>query len=52
MDIRNINIDDVPPITLKDFTSAFSLVKSSVSHKDLDVYRQWNELYGTIPSNS
>ena len=37
----------VPPILFKDFDAALHQVRASVSEKDLDLYTQWNTLYGS-----
>ena len=37
----------VPPIDFKDFDAALHQVRASVSEKDLDLYIEWNKLYGS-----
>ena len=37
----------VPPIVFRDFDAALHQVRASVSEKDLDLYLQWNKLYGS-----
>lgn len=46
-DIQCIDADQVPPILFKDFDAALHQVRASVSEKDLDLYTQWNTLYGS-----
>eukprot|EP00041_Stephanoeca_diplocostata_P036166 m.1306314 g.1306314 ORF g.1306314 m.1306314 type:complete len:689 (+) comp24815_c1_seq29:255-2321(+) len=43
----NIKVEDVPPVTLKDFDSAFSRVRASVHQSELDAYVSWNEQFGS-----
>jgi len=44
--IQNMTSDQVRPICYEDFTAALRQVKATVSAKDLDMYLEWNELYG------
>ena len=37
----------VRPIVFEDFDEALHQVRPSVSEKDLDLYIQWNKLYGS-----
>lgn len=46
-DIQCIDADQVRPILFKDFDEALHQVRASVSEKDLDLYIQWNKLYGS-----
>lgn len=46
-DIQCIEADQVPPIVFRDFDAALHQVRASVSEKDLDLYLQWNKLYGS-----
>ena len=39
-------------MSFKDFQDALKHVRASVSNSDLDIYLQWNELYGSWPTNS
>ena len=46
-DIRNINAHEVRPVYLSDFLTALNHVRPSVSQNDLQVYVDWNQLYGS-----
>ncbi|XP_078354310.1 fidgetin-like protein 1 [Oculina patagonica] len=46
-DIQCIDADQVRPILFEDFDEALHQVRASVSEKDLDLYVQWNKLYGS-----
>ena len=37
----------VPPIAFKDFLSAFTQVRASVSESDLKLYVDWNKQFGS-----
>lgn len=41
------NLFQVRPILFEDFDDALHQVRASVSEKDLDLYIQWNKLYGS-----
>ncbi|KAK3866870.1 hypothetical protein Pcinc_027626 [Petrolisthes cinctipes] len=45
-DIHHISIDQVRPITVEDFIKALSIIKPSVSDRDLQLYEDWNAKYG------
>ena len=45
--IDSIEADDVRPITYDDFYEALNQVKASVSDKDLQMYYDWNNQYGS-----
>jgi len=47
VDIENIAADDVRPISCEDFIAALKQVRASVSDRDLNVYIDWNKLYGS-----
>ncbi|XP_060085132.1 fidgetin-like protein 1 [Ylistrum balloti] len=47
-DIESISADEVRPIIFCDFEEAFLQVKASVSDKDLDLYIEWNTMYGSV----
>ena len=47
-DIINISADDVRPIDLSDFDYAMTQVRASVSSKDLDLYLEWNQKFGSL----
>ncbi|XP_033735185.1 fidgetin-like protein 1 [Pecten maximus] len=47
-DIESISADEVRPILFCDFEEAFLQVKASVSDKDLDLYIDWNTMYGSV----
>ena len=42
-----IKPEDVRAMNLEDFTDALRQVKASVSDKDLQMYLDWNSLYGS-----
>ncbi|KAK7477930.1 hypothetical protein BaRGS_00030839 [Batillaria attramentaria] len=46
--IETIRPDQVPPITMSDFEAALLQVRPSVSAKDLDLYIDWNNTYGSF----
>ncbi|XP_045212612.2 fidgetin-like protein 1 [Mercenaria mercenaria] len=46
-DIENISADQVRPIAHQDFEEALQNVKPSVSDKDLDIYIEWNNTFGS-----
>ncbi|XP_060588617.1 fidgetin-like protein 1 [Ruditapes philippinarum] len=46
-DIENISADQVRPIASQDFEEALQNVKPSVSDKDLDIYIEWNNTFGS-----
>lgn len=46
-DIQCIDAEQVRPIVFEDFEEALHQVRPSVSEKDLDLYIQWNKLYGS-----
>jgi SpoVK/Ycf46/Vps4 family AAA+-type ATPase len=48
VDICNINIEDVRPITHQDFLNALTQVRASVSKADLDFYLQFNKDFGSV----
>lgn len=50
-DISQVPLDSVRPIELRDFDYALTQVRASVSDKDLDLYRQWNKDYGSLPDS-
>ncbi|XP_068709902.1 fidgetin-like protein 1 isoform X2 [Montipora foliosa] len=47
VNIQYIEADQVRPIVFKDFEAALHQVRASVSEKDLDLYTEWNKLYGS-----
>ena len=47
-DIRNIDVNDVRPITIDDFHEAIRGVKPSVAQKDLKEYLDWNNEFGSF----
>ncbi|CAI9620258.1 unnamed protein product [Staurois parvus] len=46
MDITTITAEQVRPISSTDFQNAFQVVKPSVSKKDLELYENWNKMFG------
>ncbi|KRY41364.1 Fidgetin-like protein 1 [Trichinella spiralis] len=52
-EIENIQLDQVPPISLDHFKNALTAVKSTVSSNEIAFYEHWNEQYGfSAPGNS
>lgn len=49
-EIESISADQVRPITYQDFVDALPQVRASVSNKDLDLYIEWNNSYGSAGS--
>lgn len=49
-EIESISADQVRPITFEDFEDALPQVRASVSNKDLDLYIEWNNSYGSAGS--
>ncbi|KAK6965303.1 fidgetin-like protein 1 [Biomphalaria glabrata] len=47
-EMETITAEQVRPIMFKDFEDAFSQVRASVSSKDLELYTEWNRLYGSF----
>nr|AFK11555.1 fidgetin-like protein 1-like protein [Callorhinchus milii] len=45
-DISTITPDQVRPIKYIDFENAFANVRPSVSQKDLELYEEWNKMFG------
>ena len=45
--IEEIDVDNVRPINVKDFTDALINVKASVSNKDISMYLEWCEKFGS-----
>ncbi|XP_065919109.1 fidgetin-like protein 1 isoform X2 [Dysidea avara] len=45
-EIQHISTDQVRPVVYQDFIEALSVIRPSVSVKDLEVYEEWNKLYG------
>lgn len=48
-DIASIRPQEVRPVMMQDFDAAFLQVRASVSAQDLDLYRSWNEKFGSFP---
>ena len=48
-DISLVNIESVRPLAHKDFVSALSHVRPSVSQPDLQLLLEWNTKYGSFP---
>ena len=42
-----INAEDIPPISYRHFRTALKGMNPSVAQSDLDVYIEWNKLYGS-----
>ncbi|KAB7495873.1 Fidgetin-like protein 1 [Armadillidium nasatum] len=45
-DIQHISVDEVRPISVKDFIAALKAIRASVSNQDLNLYEEWNKKYG------
>ena len=48
-DITTVDLNSVPPIAFRDFEQALSVVRPSVSTKDLHFYVEWNATFGSFP---
>ncbi|KAK6187162.1 hypothetical protein SNE40_005248 [Patella caerulea] len=46
--IETITSDEVRAIKIEDFLESLNQVRASVSAKDLDLYTEWNKLYGSF----
>lgn len=46
--LNNFETESTRPIVLEDFVKAVRQIKKSVSDKDLDMYKEWNEIYGSF----
>ncbi|XP_078544232.1 fidgetin-like protein 1 isoform X2 [Lissotriton helveticus] len=46
IDISTITADQVRPIAYVDFKNALQTVRPSVSQKDLELYENWNKMFG------
>ncbi|KRZ80055.1 Fidgetin-like protein 1 [Trichinella papuae] len=52
-EIENIQLEQVPPISLDHFKNALMAVKSTVSSNEISFYEHWNAQYGfSAPGNS
>ncbi|KAK3848046.1 MAG: P-loop containing nucleoside triphosphate hydrolase protein [Linnemannia gamsii] len=51
-DILEIALDDLRPINHGDFLEALSQVRASVSDRDLDLYKEWDQEYGSMAKGS
>ncbi|KAF9130760.1 hypothetical protein BGX30_013380 [Mortierella sp. GBA39] len=51
-DILDIGLDDLRPINHSDFLEALSQVRASVSDRDLDLYKEWDQEYGSMAKGS
>lgn len=47
--LENISLDGVRSIEYADFVSALRLVRASVATADLEIYKVWNDQYGSFP---
>ena len=45
--IKSISSEDIRPINVSDFDNALKQVKASVSTKDLELYLEWDNQYGS-----
>ncbi|KRZ32854.1 Fidgetin-like protein 1 [Trichinella pseudospiralis] len=51
-EIENIQLEQVPPISLDHFKNALTAVKSTVSSNEISFYEHWNAQYGfSAPGN-
>eukprot|EP01080_Neovahlkampfia_damariscottae_P011178 gene11178-3999_t len=46
-DIRNVNLEDLRPITCSDFMLGLESTRPSVSQDDLKQYEEWNQKFGS-----
>ncbi|KAF9118280.1 hypothetical protein BGW39_001329 [Mortierella sp. 14UC] len=51
-DILEIALEDLRPINHGDFLEALSQVRASVSDRDLDLYKEWDQEYGSMAKGS
>lgn len=47
-DIREVNLDDIRPLEVIDFTQALRVVKATVNPRDLSSLEEWNDSYGSF----
>ena len=47
--ISNISVESVRAMTMQDFEYALMQVRASVSERDLDMYKDWNQQFGSLP---
>eukprot|EP00871_Galdieria_phlegrea_P003605 jgi/Galph1/4245/GphlegSOOS_G2892.1 len=47
--LEHVTLDNVRPINYQDFLSALRLVRASVAESDLELYKTWNDQYGSFP---
>lgn len=45
--IQNISPEQLRPVAYEDFEAALSTIRPSVAADDLEIYREWNDKYGT-----
>eukprot|EP01132_Coremiostelium_polycephalum_P005297 gene5297-6596_t len=48
LEIRDLSLNQIRSITLKDFKNSLKQIRPSVSHESLVSYQDWNQRYGTI----
>lgn len=48
LDIATVDIEQVRPIALKDFTESVRVVRPTVIEKDLIGYREWDKKFGSL----
>jgi len=46
-DIREVDFNSTRPVMVDDFIKAIKQIRKSVSHNDLKMYLEWNEIYGS-----
>lgn len=51
-DILSVAVSAIRPINRGDFEAALRQVRASVSPADLDLYREWNDRFGSLPSTN
>lgn len=49
--IGSVSVDNVRPISYRDFVDACRAVRASVSDSDLTAYVEWNKTYGSFPAS-
>jgi len=50
--IVDLDVSTVPPVELRDFSSAFRQVRASVSANDLSVLVEWDRSFGSAPAGT
>ncbi|RWS25276.1 Fidgetin-like protein 1 [Leptotrombidium deliense] len=48
--LLDIDIKDLPPISMNDFEDALTRIKASVSDRDMEIYEKFNNNFGAVSS--